>query len=478
VLGLAGGTAGLAFAQAGIELLRWLAPVALPRLNEIRIDASALLVTLGISIVTSLVFGIVPVLRSRLFGLEVLKESGRASTASPGQHRMRNALVVGQIALAVVLVTVFGLMARTFVTMRQVQPGFARPTEVETFELSLPATLILDRKQVVPAFEEISPRLQQIPGVTAVGLGILAMDGRAAKAPVFVEGGAAPTLPPIRYFWPIGAGYFETMGNPIIAGRTITWTDIHEARPLVLISENLALEYWDTPAKALGHRIRSFPDQPWQEIVGVVGNVRADGLNHPPPPLVYLPMASEQTVTRSMLYVVRSGRAGTAGFLRELQQAVWSVNTRVPLANVRTLAEIQADSMAPTSFATVMLTIAASVALLLALVGVYSVVSHIAAERTNEVGIRMALGAQIGDVRRLFVRQGLVFTFIGIAIGLGGAALITPVMAALLYGVGPVDPVTYVAVSITIAGVTLLATYLPARRAARVQPIVALRARV
>jgi predicted permease len=478
VLGLAGGALGVVFAQAGIGLLRWLAPVALPRLNEIGIDASVLFVTLGISVATSLLFGFIPVLRSRVFSVEVLKESGRTSTDSPGRHRMRNTLVVGQIALAVVLLTVSGLMVRTFVTMRQVEPGFARPTEVDTFELSLPATLVPDGKQVVPTYEQISARLQQIPGVTAVGLGIVTMDGRAAKGPIFVEGVPAPTLPPIRFIRQVGAGYFEAMENPIIAGRSITWTDIHQLRPLALISENLALEYWDTPAKAIGHRIRSFADAPWQEIVGVVGNVRADGLNHPPPALVYVPVANEQVVYRFMMYVVRSGRAGTASFLRELQQAVWSVNARVPLANVRTLAEIQADSMAPTSFATVMLTIAASVALLLALVGVYSVVSHIAAERTNEVGIRMALGAQIGDVRRLFVRQGLVLTLIGIAIGLGGAVLMTPVMAGLLYGVGPVDPVTYTAVSIALAGVTLLATYLPARRASRVQPIIALRSRV
>jgi predicted permease len=478
VLGLAGGALGVVFAQAGIGLLRWLAPVALPRLNEIGIDASVLFVTLGISVATSLLFGFIPVLRSRVFSVEVLKESGRTSTDSPGRHRMRNTLVVGQIALAVVLLTVSGLMVRTFVTMRQVEPGFARPTEVDTFELSLPATLVPDGKQVVPTYEQISARLQQIPGVTAVGLGIVTMDGRAAKGPIFVEGVPAPTLPPIRFIRQVGAGYFEAMENPIIAGRSITWTDIHQLRPLALISENLALEYWDTPAKAIGHRIRSFADAPWQEIVGVVGNERADGLNHPPPALVYVPVANEQAVSRFMMYVVRSGRAGTASFLRELQQAVWSVNARVPLANVRTLAEIQADSMAPTSFATVMLTIAASVALLLALVGVYSVVSHIAAERTNEVGIRMALGAQIGDVRRLFVRQGLVLTLIGIAIGLGGAVLMTPVMAGLLYGVGPVDPVTYTAVSIALAGVTLLATYLPARRASRVQPIIALRSRV
>jgi hypothetical protein len=301
------------------------------------------------------------------------------------------------------------------------------------------------------------------------------MNGRAGKAPIFVEGVPAPTLPPIRYLWPVGAGYFETMGNPIIAGRAITWTDIHQLRPLAVISENLALEYWDTPATAIGHRIRSFSDAPWQEIVGVVGNVRADGLNHPPPALVFGPIATEQVVTRGLMFMVRSSRTGTAGFVRELQQAVWSVNARVPLANVRTLAEIYADSMAPTSFATVMLLIAAGVALLLALVGVYSVVSHIVAERTREVGLRIALGAQIADVYRLFLRHGLMLALVGIAIGAGGAVLLSPVMSALLYGVRPVDPATYVAASITIAVVTLLATYLPARRATRVQPIIALR---
>jgi hypothetical protein len=265
------------------------------------------------------------------------------------------------------------------------------------------------------------------------------------------------------------------MENPIIAGRSITWADIQQRRPLTLISENLALEYWDTPAKAIGHRIRSFPDVPWQEIVGVAGNERADGLNHPPPALVYVPMATEQGVSRFMMYVVRSGRAGTASFLRELQQAVWSVNARVPLANVRTLAEIQADSMAPTSFATVMLAIAATVALLLALVGVYGVVSYIVTERTYEVGIRIALGAQSGDVRALFLRHGLALTLAGLALGIGAAMFLTPIMSALLYGVAPTDPVTYAGVATVLGAVTLLATYLPARRASRVQPIIALR---
>jgi hypothetical protein len=273
----------------------------------------------------------------------------------------------------------------------------------------------------------------------------------------------------------MGPGYFEAMGTAIVAGRAVTWNDTLQQRSLVVISENLALEYWDQPAKAIGHRVRPVANEPWQEIVGVVGNVRADGLNHPPPKMVYLSVAREQTVNRNVMYLVRSGRGGTASFRRELEQAVWSVNGRVPLANVRTLAEIQADSMAQTSFATVMLALAASVALLLALVGVYSVLSHIVAERTGEIGIRMALGAQIGDVRRLFLRYGLTLTIAGIGVGLGAAVLMTPVMSALLYGVSPVDPMTYAAVSMALAGVTLLATYLPARRASRTQPIIALR---
>jgi putative ABC transport system permease protein len=478
LLGLAGGALGVLFALGGIWLLRRMAPVALPRLDNVGLNAAVLLVTLAISVITSLLFGLVPVVRSRVFSVEALKESGRASTDSPGRHRVRNTLVVGQIALAFVLLTVAGLMARTFVTMRQVEPGFARPEEVQTFELSLPATLIRDRQQVVPTYEQIAESVRHIPGVTAVGLGTITMDGRAGKGPLFVEGVTSPALPPIRSTWTIGPGYFEAMGNAVVAGRTITWTDIHQLRPLAIISENLALEYWETPAKAIGHRIRALTSEPWQEIVGVAGNVRADGLNQPPPALVYLPVATAQSVTRNVMYVVRSARAGAPGFLRELQQAVWSVNSSVPLANVRTLDEIQSDSMAQTSFAMVMLTVAASVALLLALVGVYGVVSYIAAERTGEVGIRMALGAHVGDVRRLFLRHGLVLTVAGMAVGLGAAMLLTPVMSSLLYGIGPMDPVTYAGVSIALGAVTLLATWLPARRASRVQPIVALRSRV
>jgi ABC-type antimicrobial peptide transport system permease subunit len=211
--------------------------------------------------------------------------------------------------------------------------------------------------------------------------------------------------------------------------------------------------------------------------VGVVEDVRADGLNHPAPPLVYRSMADGEFVSRNMTYVVRSRRVGTPGFLRELQQAVWSITPGVPLANGRTLGEIQADSMSQTSFAMVMLAIAASGAVLLAFIGIYGVVTYIAAQRTHEIGIRMALGAQGADVLDLFLRRGLVLALIGIGLGMSAAALVTPVMSALLYGVRPTDPVTYVGVAIALGVVTLLASYLPARRASRMPPVVALRSR-
>jgi predicted permease len=475
VLGLAGGALGVAFAQAGIGLLRRMAPVALPRVDDISLDALVLLVTLIVSVVTSLLFGLIPVLRFRAINLAVLNDAGRSASDAPGRHRTRNTLAVAQVALTLVLLVVSGLMARTFVAMRQVQPGFVRPVEVQTFRLALPPALVRDRRQVAQTYEQIAERLTQIPGVVGVGLANrIPMDGRIGAAPVSVEDRPVSGTPALRRIKMIGPGYFETIGNPVVAGRAIAWADLHQPTPVVWISENLAREYWEEPSRALGKRIGGGPGE-WSEIVGVVGNVREEGLNQPAPTFVYFPMADQRSVSRDVAFVVRSGRVGASDFLRELQQAVWSINPNLPLGNVQTLNEIQAHSMAQTSFAMVMLAIAASVALLLALIGVYGVVSCVAAARTYEIGIRMALGAQRGDVRALFLRHGLALTVAGLGLGIVAAMLVTPIMSALLYGVAPTDPVTYVVVAIVLGAVTLLATYLPARRASRVDAIVALR---
>jgi predicted permease len=309
------------------------------------------------------------------------------------------------------------------------------------------------------------------------------MDSNSGNTPVFIEEfpEAGRELPRLRRYKRLAPGYFETMGNPVSIGRAITWTDIHQARPVVVISENLAREYWKNPADAVGKRITQSRENPWREIIGVVGNERDDGLDQPATATVYWPMLIKEwwtepiDVERTMAYVVRSDRVGSPGFLRELQQAVWSINPNLPLASVKTLDEIQADSMAQTSFALVMLAIAAAVALLLSIVGIYGVIAYIATQRTREIGIRLALGAQTRDVRRLFLRHGLLLTGAGIAVGLGVALVLTRIMSALLFGVSPIDPVTYVTVAAGLATVALLATYLPARRASRTDPIIALR---
>jgi putative ABC transport system permease protein len=481
VLALVGGALGIVLAQAAIGLLRAIAPSELPRVDDITIDAVVLLFTLSVSLVSGLLFGLFAVMRFASPSITTLKEGGRSSSDAPGRHRTRNALVVGQVALALTLLIISGLMIRTFVAMRQVSPGFSRPAEIQTFVVSAPVGLIEDANQAARTFQSIAERLAQVPGVASVGLSSsITMDGEDNGNPIVVEGAAAledGQMTPLYRFKTVAPGYFETMGNPLVAGRSITWAEILEQRPVVIISEPLAREYWGEPARALGKRIRGYGDRaPWREIVGVTGNERDDGLNHPPTPIVYWPMLSESYRWRTMAYVVRSTRTGSPGFVRELERAVWDVNPSLPLANVQTVEEIRATSMAQTSFALVMLGIAATVALVIGVVGIYGVIAYAASQRTREIGLRMALGAQIADVRRIFLRQGLSLTGAGIAIGIVMALGVTRVLSAMLFGVGPMDPITYAAVAGMLGGIALLATYLPTRRAARVDPAVALRA--
>ena len=283
-------------------------------------------------------------------------------------------------------------------------------------------------------------------------------------------------MPPLRRFKSVAPAFFATMGIRLVAGRPITWSDVHERRLVAIVSETLAREYWKDPARAIGQRVRSGPDNPWREIVGVTGDERDDGLDRPPTAIVYWPLLNDSYQERTMAYAVRSSRVGAPGFVRELQHAVWSVNPNLPVAAVQTLAEIESRSMAQTSFAMVMLAGAATVALVLGVVGIYGVLAYVAAQRTREIGLRMALGAQAGAVRRQFLRHGLVLTGAGIAVGVVASLALTRVLSALLFGVGPMDPLTYAAMSAALAAVAVLATWIPARRASRIDPVVALRA--
>ena len=272
------------------------------------------------------------------------------------------------------------------------------------------------------------------------------------------------------------------MGNPLIAGRDFTWADVHNAAPVAILSENLAREYWGEPAKAIGKRVRRTPKTAWIEIIGVAGNERQDGATKPAPATIYWPMKTSAAdagfafVQRSMGYAIRSSRLRSPGFMSEVQQAVWSVNPNLPLARVRTLQQIYNQSMAQTQFVLVILGIAASVTLLLGLVGIYGVIAYIVSQRRREVGIRMALGAQSNTVQRIFVTRGVSLAAIGLAIGLTAAAALMRVLSSLLFGVNPFDPLTYVAVTMVLGGVALVATWLPARQATRIDPMLALRA--
>jgi predicted permease len=485
LLGLAGGVLGLALAYGGIRLLLELRPAQLPRLHEIALDPLVMLFTLGISLLAGLLFGVAPILKyARPQLASALKENGRGSSDGRERHRTRNVLVVAQVAMALVLLVASGLMIRTFEAMRDVPPGFTDPDRVLTFRVNVPSAVVAEPARVAQTFDQIQQRLAAVPGVLSVGgSSSITMDGNDSNDPVFAEGVevADGKIPPLRRHKWLSVGYFAAMGNPVLAGRVFTWADIHDRRHYALLSENLARELFGEPNAAIGRRVRPSPSAAWREVIGVVGNDQDDGVTQPATSTVYWPLLQEDfwepgpRVQRSMAFAVRSERLRDPGFLQEVQQAVWAVNSNLPLASVETLRESYDLSMAQTSFMLVILSIAAGVTLLLGIVGIYGVIAYIVAQRRREVGIRMALGAAGGEVQRLFVRHGLVITGIGLAIGAAAAAALSRLMGAVLFHVSPLDPITYLAGAVALGIVSTLATWIPARRATRVDPSIALR---
>ena len=487
MLGLLGGVLGVGLACAGVRFLVAMGPANLPRLNEISIDARTLGFTLVLSVLSGLLFGLIPALkyagpRTSL----ALRSAGRTISASRERHRARNLLVVGQVAMALVLLVSAGLMIRTFEALRTVAPGFTDAQHLQLMRISIPDSLVREPERVTRMQNAMIDKLSAIPGVKSAAFGsAMPMEGfDSAWDEVFAEDivYSDPTMAPMRLYKYVSPGFFETAGTRLVAGREMTWSEVYAQRPVVMVSENLAREMWGTPAAAIGKHLREFPMMPWHEVIGVIQDVHEEGVQERAPEIVYWPSLMSNLygpgpvgAVRTVTFAIRSERAGTEAFLNEVRQAVWSVNSNLPLASVRTMQDVYGKSLARTSFTLVMLGIAGAMALALGIIGIYGVISYTVSQRQREIGIRLALGAQGGDVLQMVLRQGAKLALVGVAIGIVVALALTRLMRNVLFGVTGQDPLTFAAVAALLILVALLACYIPARRAMLVDPIVALR---
>ncbi|HTW63441.1 MAG TPA: ABC transporter permease [Bryobacteraceae bacterium] len=486
-LGVLGGALGLALAYAALRMLIAKGPATLPRLGEIGVDPLVLGFTIFVSLLAGLFFGLIPAIKyaGPHVALSLRGSGSRSITQGRERHRARNTLVVVQVALALVLLIGSGLMIRTFQALRSVEPGFTQPEQVQLLRISIPESEVKDPERAMRMENDILDKLAAIPGVVSAAF--------ASKAPLEDinrsndllyardKTYSAGQIPPVRAFRYITPGFLQTVGTGLIAGRHFTWTDIYQKRNVAIVSANLAREMWGSPAAALGKQIHSGTKDAWREIVGVVADVYDDGVEQKPPATVYWPALmdhfelDEGYVTRYGVFAVRTNRAGTASFLGQARQAIWSVDPNTPIFRVRTLADVYDASMARTSFTLVLLAIAGIMALVLGVVGIYGVIAYAVTQRTREIGIRMALGAQPGGLQGMFVRQGLLLAAIGAVLGLVAAAGLTRLMSSILFKTAALDPMTYALVSAVLIGAAALASYVPARRATAIDPLEALR---
>jgi len=487
MLGLLGGALGVGLAYAGVRFLLVVGPANLPRISEISIDARTLGFTLLLSVLSGLLFGLIPALkyagpRTSL----ALRSAGRTTSVSRERHRARNLLVIGQVAMALVLLVSAGLMIRTFEALRTVDPGFTDAPHLQVMRISIPGSLVADPQQVTRTQNEILDKLAAIPGVTSTGfVSEMPMEGYDSDwDEIFAEDKvySEDVIAPLRLYKYISPGFLQTAGTRLVAGREFTWSEVYGTRSVVMVSENFAREMWGSPSAAIGKRLREFSKMPWHEVIGVIQDVREKGVQEKAPEIVYWPPIMENLfgpgpaqAVRTVTFVIRSERAGTESFLNEVRQTVWSVNSNLPLASVRTMQEVYDKSVARTSFTLVMLGTASAMALALGIIGIYGVISYTVSQRKREIGIRLALGAQSGDVVQMVLRQGATMALVGVAIGIVAAFGLTQLIRSLLFGVTAHDPLTFGLVAVLLMLVALLACYVPARRAMKVDPMVALR---
>ena len=483
VLALAGGLLGLALTWGSVRSLVAAGPAAIPRLHEVTINAPVLAFTALLSVAAALLFGAIPAIRVAPDLVASLKDGGRGATTGRHRFRLRQALVGGQVALALVLLVGSGLMVRSFWHLKNVDPGFDG-RDVLTFQIGLEGASgdYRTTSDAAAFHQQLLSRIRGLPGVISAGaVSCLPLSGWCSGDPLVERGVPIPpgVIPPVVAQRSVAPGYFETVRIPLIAGRLIERADHESATDVVVVSERLVERYWpgEDPLGKQVYMGTSPPGAGWLTVVGVVGDVQTGNLTDGPSPLIYFPMVytgPRGPRPHTMTFTVRTATP-SMGLVDAIRREVREMDPGAPLAHVRTLEQLLAASRMHLALTMLLLVIAAGVALALGLVGVYGVISYVVGQRRGEIGVRLALGARGSDVRRMVLKQSGTVAALGLGAGLIGAYALTGFMEALLFGVSPTDPATYGAVSLALFSVTLLASYLPARRAARVDPAESLR---
>jgi len=477
LLSFLGGGLGLLFAIWGTGLVAAAGARINPMFQNAQIDLRVLGFTFAVSIITGLMFGLAPALQISKPNLaESLKEAGRGSGASGSRNRLRSALVVSEIALTLVLLVCSGLLIRTVMRLKNVDPGF-NPKNILAMNIGLPSVKYPKPENQISFYMQVTERIAALPGVKAAGTtSVLPLSDNFDGRGLLVEDQPRPRGEEITVdLYVTTPGYLRAMDIGLIKGRTITEQDTNDSFKVALINKTMAAQLWPNQ-DPLGKRIR-FPGseknpQPWRTIVGVVSDVAQYALDQRAPMQMYLPHSQFPTSFNSIVVKTESD---PSAMINAIRREILAVDKDQAVFNVTTLEQLLGDSIQTRKFFMVLLLVFAGLALMLAAVGIYGVMSYIASQRTHEIGIRMALGAQAKDVLKLIIGNGMFLALIGVALGLGSAFVVTRVMAGLLFGVTTTDAATFVTVSLGLIAVALLACYLPARRATKVDPLVALR---
>ncbi|HEV2914296.1 MAG TPA: ABC transporter permease [Pyrinomonadaceae bacterium] len=477
LLALVGGCVGLLLALWGIDALGALIPENIPRAGEIGIDARMLGFTLAVSLLTGLVFGLAPALQASKTDInESLKEGGRGATTGLRRNRFRSLLVVSEIALALVLLIGAGLLIRSFMRLQQVNPGLD-PKNVVAMEIVVPFVApsnYTEPEQQAAFFSQVLERAANLPGVQSAGLvSSLPLSGAFESSDIVIEGQPIPPsdqTPQANYAL-VSADYFRAMSIPLMKGRSFTERDTKDSPAAIIINEGLARRFWPSE-EAIGKRLTIGFEKSPREVVGIVGDVKQLSLDAETPLAVYIPY--QQFPYPGMTLVVRTTSDATS-IAAAVRREVQAIDASLPVSNVRTMEQVVSASVSQRRFSMLLLGIFALVALLLASVGVYGVMAYSVSERVHEIGIRIALGAQTRDILKLVVGQGMILALIGVGLGLAAALVLTRVMTSLIYGVSATDPITFAGISLALAAVALVACYIPARRATRIDPMEALR---